>query len=344
MVHVNLVEKYLFAAGLEGLERKTDRYNARCPICGDSEKSKRLKRFWVLFDDQKCTTYCFNCGYKKSFKNFLWEINAALGASYNKELFNFMVRTPTKIEKEEPVFVKSKFVPRGIGEATKTDSILNKFVRVKDSEVASKWCYKRALPEHLIKDLYYTDNYMKTLMDNDVKSFDWLPEKDERVVIPFRDKNKNLTFIQGRAIGDSTFRYMTIELNPSAPKIWGLDTVDSTRPIRIAEGVFDACFVKNSISITSASTGWDFLLKEFKPEQLTMIFDSDIKTNQQLKDLALRVSDMGVGIFIWPKSIQVKDINDYIKDGIGTIEDFEKIIQNNTFTKLTAKTKIRLLR
>ena len=52
-------------------------------------------------------------------------------------------------------------------------------------------------------------------MDNDVKSFDWLPEKDERVVIPFRDKNKNLTFIQGRAIGDSTFRYMTIELNPS---------------------------------------------------------------------------------------------------------------------------------
>ena len=56
MVHVNLVEKYLFAAGLEGLERKTDRYNARCQICGDSEKSKRLKRFWVLFDDQKCTS------------------------------------------------------------------------------------------------------------------------------------------------------------------------------------------------------------------------------------------------------------------------------------------------
>jgi hypothetical protein len=44
-------------------------------------------------------------------------------------------------------------------------------------------------------------------------------------------------------------------------------------------------------------------------------------------------------IMIWPDDIQLKDVNDIIKSGV-SINQLKKIISNNTYSKLSAMTKL----
>lgn len=46
-----------------------DKYNFRCPICGDSKKSATKRRGWWYM--QSCSFHCFNCGANLSGIKFL---------------------------------------------------------------------------------------------------------------------------------------------------------------------------------------------------------------------------------------------------------------------------------
>ena len=64
------------------------------------------------------------------------------------------------------------------------------------------------------------------------------------------DRDKKLIGFQGRALDSSQQpKYLTIMLDEDAPKLYGLDTVDETKPIYILEGPFDSTFVENSVAM-----------------------------------------------------------------------------------------------
>ena len=66
---------------------KPDLYNFRCPICGDSEKSKNKSRGY-LYGIKNNTNYkCHNCGISLSFSNFLKKVDNALHKEYVMEKF-----------------------------------------------------------------------------------------------------------------------------------------------------------------------------------------------------------------------------------------------------------------
>ena len=94
----------LVSSRLQKFKRvKSNLYNFRCPICGDSQKHKNKARGY-LYDVKNNTNFkCHNCGASMSLNNFLKQVDPVLHKSYTLEKFkeghtgrNFVV--------DEPVF------------------------------------------------------------------------------------------------------------------------------------------------------------------------------------------------------------------------------------------------
>ena len=81
------------------------------------------------------------------------------------------------------------------------------------------------------------------------RTFDTITRDESRIVIPMYDGDKNLIGFQGRALGKSFTKYITVMLDEEAPKVYGLDTIDKTSPVYITEGPFDSTFIRNSIAM-----------------------------------------------------------------------------------------------
>ena len=52
-----------------------------------------------------------------------------------------------------------------------------------------------------------------------------------------------------------------------------------------------------------------------------------------------KVIEQDYNIVIWPDDIQLKDVNDIIKSGV-SINQLKEIISSNTYSKLSAMTKL----
>ena len=86
-----------------------------------------------------------------------------------------------------------------------------------------------------------------------------------------------------------------------------------------------------------AAAGADLILK-VSPENVTYIFDNEPRNKEIVKRM-YKMIDKNYNIFIWPESIQSKDINDMIISG-RLIDEVKSIISNNTYNKLSALTRL----
>ena len=66
---------------------KSDLYNFRCPICGDSQKNKNKTRGYLYPVKNNTNFKCHNCGASMSFNNFLKELDSVLYKQYTLEKF-----------------------------------------------------------------------------------------------------------------------------------------------------------------------------------------------------------------------------------------------------------------
>jgi transcription elongation factor Elf1 len=68
-------QKYITSIGLSSLSTRGDKYNFRCPFCGDSKKNQRKKRGWLLWNEPFDTYIfsCHNCGINTNFDKMLEE-------------------------------------------------------------------------------------------------------------------------------------------------------------------------------------------------------------------------------------------------------------------------------
>ena len=77
--------------------------------------------------------------------------------------------------------------------------------------------------------------------------------EEPRLVIPFFDKSRKMFAVQGRALGQSDLRYITVRIDEQYPKIYGLDRVDISKPIYVVEGPIDSLFIENCICLLYTS-------------------------------------------------------------------------------------------
>jgi transcription elongation factor Elf1 len=293
---------------------KHNLYNFRCPICGDSQKNKNKARGYLYQVKNNTNFKCHNCGINISFNNFLKQIDNVIYKQYTFEKFkeghtgkNFIV--------EEPVF---KF------EAPKFKSKIN-LPKASSNFDAKKYLESRKLnPDNY----YYTEKF-KEWTNSLRQTFDSTDKDEQRIIIPLFYQN-NLVGFQGRALGPSKVKYITIMLDDDAPKIYGLDEVQKSETVYITEGPFDSTFVRNAIALCGADgdvTKWGI-------RDCVWIYDNEPRNTEILSRIS-RVIENGQKVVIWPSTIKEKDINDMVLSGL----DVQNVIESNIYSGLEAKLK-----
>jgi len=311
----------LVSSRLDKFKRvKSNLYNFRCPICGDSKKHKNKARGYLYQVKTNTNFKCHNCGASLSFNNFLKQIDTSLHKQYVMEKFkeghtsgigkgnSFVVESP-KFDFKKPVFKKSLDLPRA-----------------SEVPIATKYLEKRKIDP---SKFYFTKEFQKWT-NTHKQTFDTIHRDESRVIIPLHDTEKNLIGFQGRSLGPNSVKYITVMLNEDAPKIYGLDKIDERKPIYITEGPFDSTFVENSV----AMCGSDLDIGSFGWSNYIWVFDNEPRNREIVKRISNTI-DKGEQVIIWPTEIVEKDINDMALAG----HDIMSILESNTYSGLKAKVK-----
>jgi len=293
---------------------KPNLFNFRCPICGDSQKHKNKARGYIYPLKADMNFKCHNCGASSTFNNFLKTIDSTLHKQYVLEKFKernvgkgSIIPEP-KFDFKKPVFKKKLDLPKA-----------------SENQIAKQYLEKRNINP---SKFYYTDTF-KRWVNTLVTKFDDVTYDEPRIIIPLIYENQ-LIGIQGRSLGPNSVKYITIMLDEDAPKIYGLDEVDTEKPIYILEGPFDSTFIENSVAMCGA----DLDIGSFGWSDYIWVFDNEPR-NREINSRIAKVIDRGDKVVIWPQNIEEKDINDMVLGG----HDVKSVLESNTFSGLKAKLK-----
>ena len=294
---------------------KTDLYNFRCPICGDSQKNKNKTRGYLYQVKNNTNFKCHNCGASMSFNNFLKTMDTTLHKQYTLEKFkeghtgkNFVVEAP-KLEFKKPVFKKSVDLPKA-----------------STNQVARKYLENRKLDP----DKFYYAEGFKRWTNSQKKTFDKIGRDDPRIIIPMYDEEKQLIGFQGRALDKSPNKYITIMIQEEAPKIYGLETIDRKLPIYVVEGPFDSTFISNSVALCGSDGDLGYL----KGSDIIFVYDNEPRNREIVRRIEGCI-ERNESVVIWPSNVTEKDINDMVLAG----HDVQSVLKLNTYPGLEAKIK-----
>ena len=312
---------------LSQFKKKTDYlFNFRCPHCGDSQKSKTKARAYLYRVKNDMFFKCHNCGQGQNLANFIKFIDPKLYEQYLLERY----------KKSAPATPKPKFdfKPTKFQNQTPIDD-LKSIKDLPEDHPARLYCINRKIPEKYFEKLFLSDKFM-TLV-NEVKPNTYKITKDHpRLIIPFYDTTGKIFAFQGRAFGKEQPKYLTIKLDENKQKVYGLERVNFQNQVFIVEGPIDSLFIDNCL----AAGGADLFLKNKIPnDQITYIFDNEPRNKEIVKRM-YKVIEQDFNVVIWPDEIQLKDVNDMIMSGLTKLE-LQDIISNNTYSKLSALTKLK---
>jgi hypothetical protein len=311
---------------LQHFKRKNDNlFNFRCPHCGDSKKSKLKARAYLYRVKNDMFFKCHNCGMGQNLSNFIKFVDPRLHSEYILE--RYKGSTPATPKPEFEIIKKPIFKEVNIIEE------LTSIADLSDNHPAKKYVIKRKIPKKFFDILLFTPEFMSLV--NSVKSNTFTNTKGEhpRLIIPFYDTTGNLFAFQGRAFGSEQPKYLTIKLDETKEKIFGLERINFQKHIYITEGPLDSLFIDNCL----AAAGADLILK-VKPQEVTYIFDNEPRNKEIVKRM-YKIIEKNYNLFIWPDDIQSKDVNDLILIG-KTIPEIQTIISSNTHKGLSALTKL----
>ena len=309
MDHVDSKFIGLLSPRLEKFKRvKANLYTFRCPICGDSKKSKNKTRGYIYSVKANTNFKCHNCGASMSFNNFLKQVDPAVHKQYSLEKFknghtgrNFVSDEP-EFNFEAPKFKQKIDLPKASEDPTS-----NGYLTARKLD-----CNK----------FYYAKKFKEWV--NTIKpTFDDTKYDEARIIIPLF-YNQNLIGIQGRSLdfnNPKSVKYITVMFNDDAPKIYGLDNIRKDAPVYVTEGPFDSTFIRNAIAMCGA----DADVKRWGISDPIWIYDNEPRNREILSRIGKTI-DSGEKVVIWPSGITQKDINDMVVSGL----DVQSVIESNT--------------
>ena len=315
MNHVDSKYIGLVSSRLEKFKRiKPNLYNCRCPICGDSQKNKSKTRGYIYTIKADVNYKCHNCGASMTFSNFLKKVDPTLQKNYVFERFkNNHTGRGTVVEEPDFKFEAPKFKKK------------LKLPKASENPGAAGYLTARKLDP----DNFYYAKKFKKFANSLKQTFESEAYDEERIIIPLYYE-KNLIGFQGRSLGSSKVKYITVMLDDDAPKIYGLDNIRRDAPVYITEGPFDSTFIRNAIAMCGADADVD----RWGISNPVYIYDNEPR-NREIVNRISKTIDRGYQVVIWPDGIDDKDINDMVMSGL----DVQSVIESNTYAGLEAKLK-----
>jgi hypothetical protein len=265
-----------------------------------------------------------------SFYNFLDKVDSNLIKEYALERYKEGETGTHNYTKPSFDEFKSKPVFK-----TKTKIDLENINQLADGHFAKEYCKNRLIPEEKLDNLYFSPDFKKFIEEIGAEKKN-LIDNDQRLVIPFYDKDDNLIAIQGRALGESKMRYITVKIQDDNRKFFGIDKIDEEELIYVVEGPIDSLFLNNAVA--TADSNLLSVTELYDKSKVVLVFDNEPR-NKEIVKLMEKAVDEHYNIVIWPEMITCKDINEMILDGL-TDEDVQDIIESNTFVNLRAKMEL----
>lgn len=328
-----IVNKYIgiVSTRLRNFKRKgPNLYNCSCEFCGDSEKVKNRARGYIYEKQGKMFYFCHNCGITMTIYNFIKAIDLNL---YNEMQLERLKDSKPKEQIEFEQFVDKMRKPVFLKSGPLKG--LKKVSQLSPDDPVKKFVESRKIPNEYHAKLFSCPNFMNYVNGLIPNKFneDALKHDELRLLIPFIDKDDNVFAFQGRTLRKSDVKYITIILDDSKPKIYGLDTVDFNRKTYVFEGPIDSTFVPNSIAIA----GGEMVpaLKGMNKDNLILIYDNEPRSKETVKKLDKAINN-GYNVVIWPENLEHKDVNDMILAGLSPAL-IKNIIDEHIYHGLQAK-------
>ena len=309
-------------------------WNFRCPVCGDSHKDKLKARGYIYKRKEHFGFMCHNCGSTMGLSKCIKYVDPGLYNEYQLESF---VQSNNKTEQVDVKQFITKPVFKKLYHEDASDTLFNAGacrIKVFPPEFhARKYLEDRQVS---LIDLWYVSDFaefIKTL-------YPWIDKKlykEPRIIIPFKDKDGNLLGVQGRAIGHSKIKYITIKGNEDDPKIFGWNRVDPDKTMYVVEGPLDSLFLSNCLATMDAAlyhapsiVGLD--------KDYVFVYDNEPRNSQIVSNMRKTI-EMGFKVCIWPDTIREKDINEMVLAGTPAAA-IQHIIDTNTHEGIMATMKM----
>ena len=309
----------LVSSRLQKFKRvKSDLYNFRCPLCGDSQKHKNKARGYVYPVKADMNFKCHNCGASATFSSFLKSLDPILYKQYTFEKFQIrntgkgsIIEKP-KLDFKKPVFKKKLNLPRA-----------------SEVSIAKEYLERRMIDP---TKFYFANNFKKWV-NTQKQTFDTIGRDESRIIIPMYDTERNLIGFQGRSLGPNSVKYITVMLKEEAPKVYGMDRIDTEKSVYVVEGPFDSTFIDNSIALCGSDGDLEYL----KAYDLIYAYDNEPRNKEIVSRIERCIGD-NKRVVIWPRGIEQKDINDMVLAG----HDIMSVLESNTYSGLEAQVQFNI--
>jgi len=333
---------YIQQLNLEGFSIKGDKINFRCPVCGDSEKSSRKKRGWILgLNSDSPRFYCHNCSVKMSLWQFLKEVDYSVWKDYVEELNKNKLH---RIYGESP---KKEIV---IDIKTKDSSVFSKYLKtineLDTDHLARNYLKKRRISERHWNDIYYISGnpyklYNYIFDDNKYEEKANKNINHKGIVVPMINRDdKTIGFVVRFINPNNNFRFIILYANDNNSRFFfGENKCNINDKTYIVEGLVDKLSFERDeqvVSMISANPKLDYA-NELFGKDVTYIFDYEM-ANKEIMNRIKTVIKKGFKVFLWnSKIVGCKDINDLIcKYKISDKQLFD-FIDKNTYIGLEAE-------
>ncbi len=311
------------------VSRNGTHFNFRCPYCGDSEKSKRKKRFHLQYNNEDTIYFnCFNCPNSGNFYDLYGFVEGISSEEAYKKLKKFDSESINKYLKNKNQTFKKEIdynKHENFNDFLKNDCLnLNS---VPDGHYQKK----------LLEYLRFFKESRKLNLDLYV-CFKGVFEK--RIIIPIIEKEV-CVFFQGRRILESQNpKY----LNPSIEKeniILNKDKFDPEKFIIVTEGILDADAIgTQGTTCLGASISDEFLEELFRytKKGVILALDND-KTGKEQVLKIFKESKFNKKLFYFSLEKE-KDLNEF-KVNFPDV-DVYNYVKDNALSYLEAYTKFQI--
>ena len=331
-------------------QKQTDLYNFRCPYCGDSKKNKLKARGYVYRKSNDYFFICHNCGKSTTFAKFLEHVD---GTTYKQYILERYATGETgygsNVKKPDFEQLKgnahSRFQSAGNnsrGDSTTVESLERTWRAFEDYSIANlpdehyarDYIKNRKIPEKYWNEILFVPKFLDFL-DKEFPQHgkDEVPN-DDRIVLFYTNEKGEITNVAGRALSDTKIRYVTVKVSDEK-KVFGLHRLRKQERIYVVEGQFDSFFIPNCIASGDSNLGG--VASVFPELSITLVYDNEPRNKDIVKQIEKSI-DRGYNVCLFPDSVKGKDVNEMIQNGL-TSDEIKTIIDNNTFSGLSAKLK-----
>lgn len=292
-------------------------------------------RGWLYEKTGKMKFYCHNCNASMSFEFFLRTLDNNLYNEYKLEKLSngsSGFHEPKKLQHSfgfdfRPVFEKS--------DALKP---LTRVSALNHNDPMKKYIVDRKIPSEYHYKLFIANKFMKYVNELLPNKFgeEALRHDEPRLVIPFIDKDSKVHALQGRSFRNVDNKYITIVLDDTKPKLYGLDTLRDGKTY-VVEGPIDSMFLDNAV----ATAGGDLLSAQrvLNRDDMIVVYDNERRSKETVAKMKKSIQQ-GFKVCFWPENVVYKDINDMVKLGNMSKHQIMEVIDANTYCGLKAEMEL----